>query len=242
MNDSRKKMLERVRAIMAKTMTNGCTEGEAMAALAKAQELMATYDISEADLGHTVETESATIHKCDVNDPYQIKRYLSAGVAKFTRCRSWRGRSYGVAFCGLESDVAFATWLLDTLQGFVMRALKEHQAERKAKGLSNPRIISSSFVLAFATRIYQRLSELAPKEPLATAGNALVVSRNALITEAMAKAGISLKKARNTSRRVDGSAWSAGEAAGNSARFDRPVASGGSRLLAYPVDTYKHLS
>ncbi len=45
MNDARKKMLERVKAILAKTMDNGCTEGEAMAALAKARELMATYEI-----------------------------------------------------------------------------------------------------------------------------------------------------------------------------------------------------
>ena len=38
MNDSRKKMLDKVRAILAKTMDNGCTEDEAMTALAKARE------------------------------------------------------------------------------------------------------------------------------------------------------------------------------------------------------------
>ena len=43
MIDSRKKMLERVRAILAKTITAGCTEGEAFVALAKAYELMAVY-------------------------------------------------------------------------------------------------------------------------------------------------------------------------------------------------------
>ena len=63
MIDSRKKMLERVRAIVAKTIDNGCTESEAMAALAKAQELMAAYDISEAELGQTEETEAAVIHE-----------------------------------------------------------------------------------------------------------------------------------------------------------------------------------
>ena len=51
MIDIRKKMLERVRAILAKTITAGCTEGEAFVALAKAYELMAVYDISEAELG-----------------------------------------------------------------------------------------------------------------------------------------------------------------------------------------------
>src|SRR6476659_3483857 len=91
MNDARKRMLDRVRAILAKTLDNGCTEGEAMAALAKAQELMAAYDISEAELGHTVETEAAIVHKDDRDDPYKIKTYLASAVAKFTRCRGWRG-------------------------------------------------------------------------------------------------------------------------------------------------------
>ena len=53
MINSRKKMLERVRAIIAKTIDNGCTESEAVAALAKAQELMAAYDIGEAELRQT---------------------------------------------------------------------------------------------------------------------------------------------------------------------------------------------
>ena len=63
MIDSRKKMFERVRAILAKTIDAGCTESEAFAALAKAQELMAAYDISEAELGLTEETEAAVIHE-----------------------------------------------------------------------------------------------------------------------------------------------------------------------------------
>jgi hypothetical protein len=44
-NDARKKMLKRVRALLAKTMARGCTEGEAMAALEKARELMAAKAI-----------------------------------------------------------------------------------------------------------------------------------------------------------------------------------------------------
>ena len=63
MNDSRQKMLDRVRAILAKTMDNGCTEGEAMAALQKARELMAAYEISEAELNVTQEQEKATVRK-----------------------------------------------------------------------------------------------------------------------------------------------------------------------------------
>jgi hypothetical protein len=46
----RKKIVDRVKALHAKTVVNGCTEGEALSARAKAQELMAAHNISEAEL------------------------------------------------------------------------------------------------------------------------------------------------------------------------------------------------
>jgi hypothetical protein len=234
MIDSRKKMLERVRAVLSKTIANGCTEGEAMAALDKARELMAAYDLSEADLGRVAEGEAALIHKGDIVDPHGIKPSLCRAVGQFTRCEAWRGigTGYGVAFCGLESDVLFATWMLETLRAFVERELKAHQATRRAQGFKNPRIISASFVMGACNRIAERLRQLTPVDPVsASTGNALTVSRNALIDAAMAAAGIKLKDVRSRSRNVDRGSFDAGKAAGNSARFDRPVGSGGWTLL-----------
>ena len=222
MNDSRKKMLEKVRAILAKTMANGCTEGEAMAAMVKARELMAAHDITESEL--QPETERADILRTGRADSYEIKRFLSVNVAKFTRCKTWLSRVDGITFCGLESDVAFASWLLDTLQAFVLRQLKAHQAARRAQGLTSSRHVSASFVFGCTKRINERLAELIPAEPI---GTGLVVSRNALITEAMAAAGILLRDARSRGRRINSAAFGAGQAAGNGATFGRPVSSGG---------------
>jgi hypothetical protein len=233
MTTPRQKMLEKVRALLAKTIENGCTESEAMAALAKAHELMAAYDIEQGDLAATVETESATVHKDFRNDPYQIKRFLCAAVGRFTRCRAWRGNgAYSVGFAGLDSDVIFATWLLDTLQQFVMRELKAFQAQRRVQGLDCPRIVGASFVQGCAERIAKRLAELAPKEPETTSGNALVVSRKALIAQALKDAGIDLVSGRRTRRRVDAASYGAGVNAGNSARFDKPVSHGGVLRIA----------
>jgi hypothetical protein len=228
--ETRKKMLERVRAIMAKTLDNGCTEAEAMTALEKAQELMAAYDISEADLGVTTETEAATIHKEMVEDPYRIKKQLGGTVGRFCRCKSWTSSQYPVGFAGLESDLEFAKWLLDTLSKFVLRELKNHQALRRSQGLKCPRIVSSSFVMGCVNRIAERLKQLTPVAPAAATGNALTISRNALIADAMKKNGIVLGKGRSTPRRADMASYYAGQAAGNSARFDRPVGSGGGVL------------
>ena len=156
MIDSRKKMLERVRAILAKNIANGCTESEAMAALAKAQDLMSAYDISEAELGLTQES-GPVVHE-DINaDPYKIKAGLVSAVARFTRCQGWCGGGYAYGFAGLESDVAFTTWLLDMLAAFVLRELKAYQAQRRVQSMRCPRIVSSSFVMGCAARIGERL-------------------------------------------------------------------------------------
>lgn len=235
MNDSRKRMLEKVRAILAKTMANGCTEGEAMAALAKAQELMAAYDISAAELDVTEKPEGATVFKTDASDPYDVKRWLARAVGRFTRCKSWSGkaRGYAVGFAGLESDTVFANWLLETLAAYVMRAMKAHQAERRARGFSNPRIIGASFVKGCCLRISDRLNELADITMPAPGPNcfALTVSRNALIDAAMKADGISLHKAKRRSFNYSEASYGAGKAAGDGARFDRPVTSGGTLMI-----------
>lgn len=217
---SRKKMLDKVRAILSKTMEAGCTEEEAMTALAKGRELMATYEIDEAELD-AADQEKATIFRTSPSDPYEIKYFLAKYVGKFTRCRVWAGKDRVVTFAGLESDVVFATWLLETLQRFVMRALRAYQQERSIKKMTNSNYTSASFVQGCTQRISQKLDKLAPKE----------VTENALVTAELARNGIVLAKRRASNREVHMDSHKAGSKAGDSARFDRPVGSGGVRRI-----------
>lgn len=219
MNDSRKKMLDKVRAILAKTMENGCTEGEAMAALAKARELMATYEIDESEL-HQFEQETATIFKSAIQDPYDIKYGLGYVVGKFCRCEAWREKNGQRMFCGLESDVIFATWLLNTLQRFVMRALRAYQADRARKHISNSNLTSVSFVNGCIDKIRDKLIELTPKYEV-----------NAVIKAELTKNSIVLHKAKNKLNAANPYAFAAGSAAGDHARFNKPVGQGGTLRL-----------
>lgn len=209
-------MLEKVKAILAKTMDNGCTEGEAMAALAKARELMATYEIDEKEL-NAFDQEKATIFRTAAQDPYEIKYFLAKFVGKFTRCKSWAGKDKIVCFAGLDSDVIFATWLLDTLQRFVMRALREYQKNRIIKGMGSNNFTSASFVQGCTVRISEKLDKLCPIE----------ATENALVVAELAKNGIVLSKRRASSRNAHMASVGAGMKAGNSARFDKPVNQGG---------------
>lgn len=220
MNDSRKKMLERIRAML---NTEGRTEAEMMAFLAKARELMATYEINEADLD-ALDQEKAQIHRTAAQDPYEIKYWLGKYVGKFTHCRSWDGKDKVVCFAGLESDVIFATWLLDTLQRFVMRALRDYQKQRSIKKMTNSNFTSASFVQGCCVRISQKLNELCPKQ----------ITKNALVEAELAKNGIVLHrrtKSEREEREAHGESVSAGMEAGDSARFDKSVGQGGRIML-----------
>lgn len=215
MNNARKKMLDRIRAML---NTEGRTEAEMMAFLAKARELMATYEIDEKDL--QADTEKATIHKTAVSDPYEIKRNLSVNVAKFTSCVAFRDREDVINFAGKPGDIIFATWLLDTLQRFVMRQLRDFQKEKIKKGaFHSNNLTSSSFVAGCTHRINEKLVELIP---ITWAKNKELIIK---------ELNMSLTKSRKSSSNVDQNSAMAGMAAGNSARFDRPVSAGGQLKL-----------
>ncbi len=215
MSDARKKMLDRVRAML---NTEGRTEEEMMAFLAKARELMATYDINESELKEAA--EKAEIHKTAPSDPYEIKKNLCVNVGRFTSTKAFRDREEVINFAGKPSDIIFATWLLDTLQRFVMRALRSHQKELINKGkFHSNNLTSASFVAGCAYRINEKLKELAPVNWAKT--QELIVS----------ELNMSLTKSRRTSRNVSEKDAAAGIKAGDSARFDRPVGQGGMRYL-----------
>ena len=211
-SEARNKMLEKIRAMM---NTEGRTEAEMMAFLAKARELMATYEIDEAELNAS-EQEGATLHKSDAQDPYEIKFNLGYAVGKFCRCEAWRQKNGQRMFCGLESDVIFATWLLDTLQRFVMRELRNFQKERILKKMTNSNYTSASFVQGCVGRIVQKLQELTPK-----------YETSAIVKAEMAKNGIVLMNARRSGMEAHVGSAMAGANAGEFARFDRPVEAGG---------------
>ena len=212
--DSRKKMLERIKAML---NTEGRTEAEMMAFLAKARELMATYNISESELNAA---EKATTFKTAPSDPYEIKRVLCVNVGKFTSCKAFRDREDVINFAGKEGDILFATWLLDTLQRFVMRELRNYQKEKIKKGaFHSNNLTSTSFVMGCAARINEKLKELAPIDWAKT--QELIVK----------ELNMNLTKSRRSEVNVHAASANAGAEAGGRARFDRPVEAGGARYL-----------
>jgi Protein of unknown function (DUF2786) len=125
----RNSIIEKIKALLAKTTENGATEAEMLSALDKASAMMDTYDITDADV-QLAKDEAAMLH---ASDPHQIKWRLNGGVAAFCNVKIYRSRGEtGLKCIGLPSDIQFALWLLDSLADFVFAELYAKPSEHGA--------------------------------------------------------------------------------------------------------------
>lgn len=219
MNAARKSLLAKIKALLAKTVENGCTEAEALAALEKASAMMREHEVTNADLDFGDEQVARSTRSVDDRD--RIRENLCNAVGYFTHCRCWTGPGFEeISYCGLEGDVVLADWLLDMLADFVNRELVGWLQRTFQPGM--PRVRrreSEAFIVGCCERISIRLRTLAS----VVTGTGLVICKDALIDRKLAELGISLSRGRSRFRLLDGAAHRAGERSGERARFDRPV-------------------
>ena len=220
---------ENIKALLSKTVANGCTEAEMFAALAKAQALMDAYEITDGDI-REARDEAATKHTeaPGTDDPHSIKWYLSYGVGKFCNVQFFRSRADGnvLACIGSKSDADWALWLLDTLGDHVFDELYKHLVT----DLSPPaerRTVKRVFVEACCGRIGERLVELVEQSASARTSNGkeLVLVKDAAIAAYMKDNNIHLRMRAcgGGPRNHNEAAHAAGREAGNRASFGRPV-------------------
>jgi hypothetical protein len=191
----RESIIEKIKALLAKTVENGATEAEMMAALDKAAAMQDAYEISDDELQEAKE-EAAMLHSepPDTTDPHRIKWQLCYGVRQFCGVEIYRTvRENGLRFIGMPSDVQFAQWLLDNLADYIFEETYKHLIGCLAPK-SERRVIIRSFTQAACQRINQRLTELVKRSEQARTSNGreLVVVKNAAIKAFMAENDIHL--------------------------------------------------
>ena len=80
----RNAIIEKIKALLAKTTANGATEAERLSALDKASAMMDAYDITDDEV-QVAKDEAAILHADppDVSDPHSLKWQFSHGVSQF---------------------------------------------------------------------------------------------------------------------------------------------------------------
>lgn len=222
----REALLRRARALKAKTVENGCTEAEALAAAALLAKLLATYnlDLDEEELRASPFERRDQVHADEVGPRlWQV----ADAIAELTGARWWSTppgvHPVRLTFFGFAHEADVATYLLE----ICARAMRT-ELEKLQRGLAILRPAARQlrirpFLDGMASRLRERILELIPPKPT---GTGLVVLRDQLITDAMARAGIHLTDFKARSARDQEPDYQAGRSAADAVALNRGLQGG----------------
>lgn len=204
----REALLKRIRALAGMTVENGCTEDEALTAAKMLADLLAKYNLTVDEATLRAEPFSRTRKPTSGEVGARLWK-VADGVAFLVGCQYWTDERGGdhINFFGLAHEVEIADYLLKVCA----RAMRTDEARlNTAWALVNPakrRQKVLPYLDGMADRLRDRLRRMRPPPPT---GKGLVVLKDQLITEEMAKAGIKTQQARASLSRDFESAYGHG--------------------------------
>jgi len=235
----------RIKALTEKTVSNGCTEAEAMAAAEMVGRLLERYALSMDE----IEVRESRCVQAEVPLGGRRRRPIDGcvpAIARFCDCKVWLARA-GAApeeqavsryiFFGFESDTALATFLyavidraMATETALFRRASPELRAVRLRRALA-------SFQHGLAARVADRLVAMRREREASvraqrSTGTALILAKHRVVEDAFREADIRLVSMGAVGRRHVGSAFREGWAAGGRVNLNRPVGGRLAGLLA----------
>ena len=213
----------RIRGLRAKTIDNGCTEGEALAAAAKVAELLDRYDLSLTD----VELRHAPCERRAYETHHKKRIPLDdciGAIADFCDCRVWREKNpAGEAryiFFGLSADIEVAHYLAELIDAAVRSELGRYKTTSAYRRFRHQErhMANASFALGMVASIADKLVAMkaARDEANHRTGRDLVVLKATVVDREIEKLGLKLRMVERASRMVSPMAYDAGGVAGAS--------------------------
>lgn len=220
------RLVQRIRALRAKTVEQGCTEQEALAAAEKVAELLDRYglNLSELDLrkqsceGIGIETDRK--RRGPIDD-------CMGTIAAFFDCRVWaetaEDGTLRYIFFGLPADVQASVYLHDLIAlAFATETAAFQRGDfYRSADSGHRRSATNSFQLGLARGINQKLQTLRQARDVASdgsTGRALVPVKDSMIDDEMERLGFTFHRRPTARRRVLPTAYNAGKEAGE--RFE----------------------
>jgi hypothetical protein len=219
----------RIRALAEKTVSNGCTEAEALAAAEMVGRLLEHYALSMEE----VDLRAEPCVQVEVPLPGRRRRPIDGcvpAIARFCDCKVWLARDGErprYVFFGFDTDTAMAVYLFTVIDRGIRQEGLDFRVRHPALRGVRLRQASSSFAHGMGSRIAERLEALhaareagvAAQRP---AGTALIVVRHSVVEEAFRATKVRLVAQRGAGIRMDG-AYQQGYAAGERVNLHRPV-------------------
>jgi hypothetical protein len=228
----------RIKALAEKTVPNGCTEAEAMAAAEMVGRLLERYALTMDE----IEVREERCVQVEVRMGGRHRRPVDCcvtAIARFCDCKVWLSRDeleVSYVFFGFEADTSLAAYLLRVIDRAIRTELANFRTYcHRAKGVALRRA-SLSFQQGMATRVAERLNDMHQTRDAIAAqrstGTALVLLKRDVVEEAFQEAGIRLVSSGGLERRRVDAAFRHGVEAGDRVRLDRPLRGTDQELLA----------
>lgn len=226
MTTERDKLAARIRALRAKTVKNGCTDDEAIAAAEMLAKLLDKYNmtVDEAELRESQFTRHTQPEPDLVGD--RLWKVAKA-IAELTEVRYWVSPAgvspVEVSFFGFDHEVEGARYLLDICSGAMRR---EHRRLQKAYALlvrDRQRLKILPFLDGMADSLARRIRALKAPRPT---GKGLVVLKDQLIAQAMDDAGLKTRHREMRGSRNNEDTYGAGVKAGEQVALNRGLRGG----------------
>lgn len=236
--EKRQDLIKRIRALQAKTVQNGCTEQEALAAATLAAKLIDKFGFEQSELEIKLEplTEDTYLGP---GKTLAGAWYVASAIQDYCDVRAFReqvGDRHVIKVFGRETDVALANYLLNLCAtAFVheWRAFaKQYRQETGQTVAQKPGNTKRAFELGMGSRLSQRFKEMkaarnTQMDPNSNrTGKDLVLVKNAVVDEEFAKR-YKTKETKSRSGKTDISAYLAGVSAGNRVSINPGVGSAG---------------
>lgn len=229
---SNEKLMKRIAALLQKTVENGCTQEEALAAAETAERMMREYQItqSEAELG----AEGTILEEIPLYESgsmkfgkeFHIKDLISVQLGKLCTTKSWMNEQKGVlCVIGLKSDIDLFAYLIDMLSVKCWQLAVERTAHIQGERRGYRRNFILGFVSGLGRKIREVVEEREDDKTYKTSdGKSLVLVKTGIVDSRYGKetAHLNLDNGRK-SYSTDKKMHLAGFSEGRKANLGRPV-------------------
>ena len=230
--DDLDKLINRLQALRAKTIANGCTEEEALAAAAKVAELLDRHDLSLSDL----EIRQEQCEQSAIETGKKQRQPISAcipAIAEYCDCKVWREKTdKGVryVFFGLRPSLEMAHYIHDVIAVALQTGWTHYSGTKRMIRYAHDE--KGSFMIGMAVSIAEKLATMKQERDeanRAATGRDLMVVRHAIVESEFAKLDLNLRRGQGSGKKVAAGAFEAGQAAGRSVNLHPAV--GGKRAI-----------
>jgi hypothetical protein len=229
----------RIKALADKTVSNGCTEAEALAAADMVGRLLERYALSMAE----IDVREERCVQVEVPIGGKQRRPIDGcvtSIARFCDCKIWVSRDSlapSYVFFGFEADTALASYLFNVIDRAMRTELMAFRGAHPRLAGVSLRDASRDFQKGMAARIADRLDEMHRERDSMVAaqrstGTALILVKHQVVEEAFRQTDVRLVSAGRLNRARQNGAFRQGQVAGSRVNLNRPVGESARSLLS----------